>query len=199
MKTGYIFDFDGVLVNTMEAHFACNELALAEEGIPIDKAQFLYQAGMTGREQIASFVAKAGKQVDIEKIYSRKRELYENFIDKITLIECNYNLLKTLREDGYPVAIASGSSPISFYPVLKRFGISADSMVTSADVQRGKPNPDLFLLAAERLGIPPEDCIVIEDADVGIEAAKRAGMRSMRFYNLSPEACATSMERMSQP
>jgi len=182
MRTAYIFDFDGVLVNTMEAHFACNQQALAEEGVPIDKAQFFFQAGMTGREQISYFASKAGKSVDIEKVYRRKGELYEHYIEKATLIEENFHLLQILREKGYPVAIASGSSHKSIDPVMERFGIRADAVVTSADISRGKPHPDLFLKAAEWLGVPPEHCIVIEDSEVGIEAALNAGMKAMRFY-----------------
>ena len=183
MKTGYIFDFDGVLVNTMEAHFACNQQALAEEGVPIDKTQFFSQAGMTGREQIRYFAAKAGKSVDIEKVYRRKGELYESFVGEATIIECNLLLLQMLRANGCPVVVASGSSHKSIDPVMKRFGIVADAVVTSADVSRGKPHPDLFLKAAERLGLSPSHCIVIEDSDVGIEAAVNAGMKAMRFYD----------------
>ena len=183
MKIGYIFDFDGVLVNTMEAHFACNQQALAEVGVPIDKAQFFFQAGMTGREQINYFVTKAGMSVDIEKVYNRKRELYESFIDKATVIECNLQMLQMLQTNGYPIAIASGSSHKSIDPVMERFGIFADAVVTSADVNRGKPNPDLFLKAAEWLDLPPSNCIVIEDSEVGIEAAINAGMKAMRFYD----------------
>jgi HAD superfamily hydrolase (TIGR01509 family) len=186
MKYGYIFDFDGVLVKTMEAHFACNEQALAEEGVPIDKAQFLFQAGMTGREQIAYFVAKARSTADIEKIYNRKKELYEKYIDRVEIIECNLLMLKVLRDAGFPVAIATGSSRKSLDPVMKRFPIEVDAVVTSADIKRGKPNPDLFLLAAARLGLPPENCIVIEDSDVGILSAQNAGMRAMRFYDIKP-------------
>jgi kojibiose phosphorylase len=182
MRIGYIFDFDGVLVNTMEAHFSCNKQALAEEVIPIDKAQFFFQAGMTGKEQISYFAEKAGKSVDIEKIYQRKGELYKSFIDKATLIKENLQLLQILHSCGVPIAIASGSSHKSIDPVMKRFNIVADAIVTCADVSRGKPHPDLFLKAAEKLGLSPSECIVIEDSDVGIEAALNAGMKAMRFY-----------------
>lgn len=65
MKYAYIFDFDGVLVNTMEAHFACYKQAMEEEDVPIDKKQFYFQAGMTGREQMKYFAKEAGKQIDV--------------------------------------------------------------------------------------------------------------------------------------
>jgi HAD superfamily hydrolase (TIGR01509 family) len=70
-------------------------------------------------------------------------------------------------------------------PLIEQFDLAPDALVTSEDVQRGKPHPDLFLLAAERLGVPPEQCVVVEDSDVGIECAKRAGMRALRFFDLA--------------
>jgi len=186
MRIGYIFDCDGVLVNNMEVHFRCHEKALLEEGVPTDKAEFFFLAGMTGREMIGHFADKAGRTVDIEKVYHRKAELFASFIDRITTIECNLQILRALRGSGFPVAIASGSSHKSLDPVLQRYAIVVDAVVTSEDVERGKPHPDLFLAAAERIGVAPADCLVIEDSDVGIEAAQRAGMRAMRFFDLQP-------------
>ena len=66
---------------------------------------------------------------------------------------------------------------------MKLFGVEVDAIATSEDVRRGKPHPDLFLCAAEKLGVEPENCIVIEDSDVGIEAARNAGMKGFRFYD----------------
>jgi HAD superfamily hydrolase (TIGR01509 family) len=182
--TGWIFDFDGVLVSTMEGHFACYSAALAEAGIPIDRAQFFSQAGMTGREQIAYFAAKAGVTVDPDAVYKRKGEIFREKKPEAPQIEPMVNLLRTLRAAGQPIAIATGSSRQSVSPVIERHGLSPTALVAAEDVKRGKPHPDLFLRAAELLGVPPEDCIVIEDSDVGIEAAKAAGMRALRFYDL---------------
>ena len=92
-------------------------------------------------------------------------------------------LLKCIKAAGHPVAIATGSTPGSVVPIVKEYGIEVDAVVTANDVKRGKPHPDLFLCAAERLGVAPEGCIVVEDSDAGIEAAKAAGMRAMRFYD----------------
>lgn len=183
MKYAYIFDFDGVLVNTMEAHFICYKKALEEVGVPIDRQQFFSQAGMTGSEQIAYFCEKAGNSSDISKIYQRKKELFKDYRDCATPIECNVQLLKKLKEQNIPVAIATGSSRPSIMPVIAKFDIKVDAIVSAEDVQRGKPNPDLFLCAAERLRVSPENCIVVEDSDVGIEAATAAGMKALRFYD----------------
>ncbi len=183
MTTAWIFDFDGVLVNTMETHFACYSQALAEVGVPIDKARFFSQAGMTGREQIAYFAQKAGKTVDVDAIYRRKGEIFRARKPEARAIDCMVGLYKLLRANGQPVAIATGSSRPSVLPVIEKFDLAPDALVTSEDVRRGKPNPDLFLTAAERLGVQPGCCVVIEDSDVGIECAARAGMKALRFFD----------------
>jgi len=182
MKTAYIFDFDGVLVDTMAAHFKCYEKACAEAGVPLDKAQFYSQAGMSGAEQIAYFAAKAGKKVDVGPVYRRKKELYAEYINLATLIKPNYMLLKNLKAAGVKLAIASGSSRGSMLPLIEKFGIPYDALVTAEDVNRGKPDPELFLKAAEKLGVPAGDCTVVEDSDAGVEAGRRAGMSVLRYF-----------------
>jgi len=182
MKYGYIFDVDGVLINSMEAHFECYKQALQEVNVPIDKAQLYRQAGMTGREQIKYFANRAGAVVDVEKVYARKRELFAKHSADVKSIECNVQLLRTLKAAGFRVALASGSARASWVSVIQRLEIEADAMVGAEDVKRGKPHPDLYLCAAEKMGVSPRDCIVVEDSEVGIEAAKAAGMNAMRFY-----------------
>jgi HAD superfamily hydrolase (TIGR01509 family) len=93
------------------------------------------------------------------------------------------DLLQTLRKAGQRIAIATGSSRPSVLPVIARYDLAVDALVTSEDVTRGKPYPDLFLLAAEKLGASPDKCVVIEDSDVGIESARRAGMQALRFFD----------------
>lgn len=195
MKHAYIFDFDGVLVTTMEAHFAAYGKALSEWGVPLDREQFYYQAGMTGREQIRYFCAKAGKpDADVEAIYNRKTEIAPDFVHLIRPIRCNIDLLAVLKAAGHPAAIASGSSKPSIVPITERFGIEVDTIVSSEDVSRGKPDPELFLTAAQRLGCEPAGCTVIEDAPVGLEAAQAAGMQCMLFH---PAARLSSLSDVS--
>jgi beta-phosphoglucomutase len=194
VKTAYIFDFDGVLVNTMEAHFASYGQALAEAGVPIDRTRFFSQAGMTGREQIAWFARAVGRQIDVEAVYRRKSEIAKEHAGREEPIPVNIDLLRLLRGAGHPVAIASGSSRPSILPVMAALGIEVDALATSEDVTRGKPHPDLFLTAASKLGARPQDCVVIEDSDVGVECAKNAGMRAMRFFDLPRAGPARSAE-----
>ncbi len=183
MSFAYIFDVDGVLLSTMDAHFECYSQALREVNVPIDKAQFFRQAGMTGREQIMCFAQKAGVAVDVEKVYARKGELFQRHIGSARAIECNLELIRLLRAAGFPVGIASGSARRSWLPMLTKFGVEVDATVGADDVKRGKPYPDMYLQVAEKLGVPPARCIVIEDSDVGIEAAQAAGMKALRFYD----------------
>jgi len=184
MKFAYIFDFDGVLVYTMEAHFACYGQALAEVRVPINRELFFSHAGMTGREQLRFFADQAGVTIDVEQVYGRTRELRATLAGRTEAIACNVALLKLLRGQGVPVAIASGSSRPSIIPIMHEHDIEVDAIVTSEDIARGKPFPDLFLAAAERLGTAPEQCIVVEDSDVGIEAARSAGMKALRFFDV---------------
>jgi beta-phosphoglucomutase family hydrolase len=178
----WIFDFDGVLVDTMPAHFASYRDALAEVGVPLDRERFYYQAGMTGREQIRYFCQQAGIEADVERIYARKNELAPRHQHLVTPIPRNLELLQALRAAGFRAAVASGSSRPSILPVMERFGIDVDAVVSAEDVKRGKPHPDLFLKAAERLGAAPQECTVIEDSEVGVQAAKAAGMCCLRFF-----------------
>ena len=178
----YIFDFDGVLARTMEAHFICYEQALAEVGVPLIKERFYSQAGMTAFEQITCFCRLAGVEADHAAIYARKRELYAALKEKAEPINCNIELLAALHRQGFKVAIATGGSRQSVAPVVEQFGLEVDALVTAEDVTRGKPNPDLFLAAAAKLGVDPTQCVVIEDSDAGIEAARAANMRAMRFF-----------------
>lgn len=183
-KYAYIFDFDGVLFYTMESHFQCYKRALAEYGVDIDREQFYRQAGMKGVEQISYFAEKAGVKLDPEAVYRRKGEIQQTQDPMAEPIQSNVNLLLMLQQNGNPVAIASGSSKPSILPVLKQYGMSVDVIVTSEDVPKGKPNPDLFLEAARRLKTKPKHCVVLEDSDAGVEAAEAAGMAVLRYFDI---------------
>jgi len=165
----------------MELHYICNRQALSEVGVTMDKETYFNQAGMTGMEQIRYFCERDGVKTDHKQVYRRKKELFTEYIDKIKPIESNIMLLKLLQENNIPVAIATGSSLESLKPAMEKCDLTVDVFVSSNDVTRGKPHPDLFLLAAKKLNVEPENCIVIEDSDTGIQAAAAAGMSSYMF------------------
>jgi len=181
MRYTYIFDFDGVLVNTMPAHFAAYRQALAEVHVPVDEKMFYSQAGKTGREQLRHFITMAGAEVDLEQVYARTRQILRTNPLPMEGIACNLELLSLLRQAGIRLAIATGSSRARILPLLADHGIVVDVLVTAEDVQQGKPAPDLFLYAAEKLGVAPRDCVVVEDSEAGIQAAQSAGMQVLHY------------------
>lgn len=181
MQYAFIFDLDGVLVDTMSLHFEAYRDALEKVGVPIDRAQFYHLAGMTGHEHIRYFAEKAGVAVDVDAVYEYKNQRQAELLGKAQPIEMNLELLRVLRAGGFKVAIASGSSRRSVRTAMDLFGIEADAVITANDVTRGKPHPDLFLLSASKLGIPPRCCVVVEDSPVGVEAARAAGMKVFHF------------------
>jgi len=183
IKYAYIFDFDGVLFYTMEGHFQCYRQALEEFGVPINREQFYRQAGMKGVEQIAYFAEEAGVILDPHDVYRRKVQIQKGHEPVAEPIRCNVDWLIMLQKNGNPLAIASGSSKPSILPVLKQHAIHMEVVVSSEDVERGKPHPDLFLEAARRLSVQPDLCIVVEDSDAGVEAAQAAGMGVLRYYD----------------
>ena len=184
MEYGFIFDYDGVLISSMELHYKANEIALGEINVPMNKQKFISQAGMTGVEQVKSFCDDAGVTADYKAIYRRKKEIFAPMADKVTRIERNLEFYNMLLLSGFKVAIATGCSRETLETTSKYLGITVPVSVCGDEVARGKPHPDLFLQAARKLQLEPSRCTVIEDSDVGIEAAKASGMACFRFYNI---------------
>ena len=180
---GYIFDYDGVLLNSMEAHYKSNVIALRDINVPMDKKKYFSQAGMTGVEQIKFFCEDAGVIADYEAIYRHKKEIFNTMLHEVTRIEQNLRIYNILVTSGEKVAIATGCSRETLEMTSKFLGISVPISVCGGEVARGKPYPDLFLEAARLMGVEPKKCTVIEDSDAGIDAAMAAGMACMRYYD----------------
>lgn len=179
--SAFIFDFDGVLIDSMGMHFICVREVCAEAGIPIDEDELAPFAGVPVIEQIRYFAEKAKANIDVMDIFRRHEELFNERIDQMELITSNHILINALYESGMKVAIASSSATGTILPFIEKYGIPYDALVTIMDVKAGKPSPDLFLAAAKRLGVPTDECVVVEDSDAGVEAAMRAGMQILRY------------------
>ena len=137
----------------METHFACYSQALAEAGIPIDKAQFFSQAGMTGREQISLVCPEGGRQRGRRTPSTGARGRSSGSASRRQRRSTAWSSCCTCcARQGHRIAIATGSSRPSVQPVIDQFDLAPDALVTSEDVQRGKPHPDLFLLARRAPG-----------------------------------------------
>ncbi len=206
---GVIFDMDGVLVDSYWAHYASWRRLAERQGRTISLAQFDATFGRTSREVIAALwpdVAADGQQV---AAWDRAKEALfrEILAADFPAMPGAVRLVRQLWEAGMPVALGSSGPPENVALVLDRLGIRPllAAVITGAEVHRGKPDPEVFLLAARRLGIPPQRCVVVEDAPAGIEAAHRAGMVAVgvlstgrRPHQLAQaEHVVTSLQRLS--
>ncbi|MBN8458503.1 MAG: HAD family phosphatase [Verrucomicrobia bacterium] len=175
-----IFDCDGTLVDSMPAHFEawCQALALHGAGGVFREDVFFAMGGRPSTDIVEELNSEYDLKLNPESIAIAKREAFLKRLKSITLIEEVAEFAESLR-GRVPMAIATGSNRMVVEKTLQAVGINDwfDEVVSSEDVKEGKPAPDVFLRAAELLGVPPEKCLVLEDAPAGILAAQRAGMK----------------------
>lgn len=180
---GVIFDLDGVIVSTDNCHYLAWKKMADEEGIPFDRTINERLRGVSRMESLAIILEKAEKAyTDAEKdaLAARKNGYYVELIGSLTpedMLPGAMDTLRTLREKGIRIAIGSSSrnTPI----ILKQIGLDTyfDAVADGNAISRSKPDPEVFLLAGSLLGLAPENCLVVEDADAGVEAALAGGMR----------------------
>jgi beta-phosphoglucomutase-like phosphatase (HAD superfamily) len=176
--TGLIFDCDGTLADTMPAHYKAWTAMLGKYCIPFPEPRFYAMGGMPTASIIRVLAAEAGVAVtDVEAMVREKESAFLAHLDAVTLIEPVMNIVKRYRGQ-LPIAVASGGYRDTVTRTLDRLGIRDwfDAMVVAEDTPRHKPEPDVFLEAARRLGVAAAGCVVFEDTDIGLEAARRAGM-----------------------
>lgn len=175
-----IFDLDGTLVDSMPAHFKAWCAALADQGqagvFPEDV--FYAMGGRPTRDIVEIINGEQGLRLNADRVASAKKLHYlKHFLSEVELLPSVAAVVKENRGK-VPMAIATGSSREVAEKTLQILGISDwfDEVVSGNEVAKGKPAPDVFLEAASRLGVKPEDCVVFEDARSGIIAAREAGM-----------------------
>ncbi|RPI58724.1 MAG: beta-phosphoglucomutase, partial [Chloroflexi bacterium] len=177
---GVIFDLDGVLTDTSELHYRSWKRLADEEGIPFDRVANEALRGIPRRESLLLVLGDhSATEDEIQAMMARKNRYYQAYLEELgteNLLPGVLPLLHELRTQGYRIAIGSASK--NARTVVERLGLGemVDAIADGHSVDRHKPAPDLFLFAAEQLGIPPEECVVFEDAESGIEAALAAGM-----------------------
>jgi len=178
-----IFDMDGVLVDSYHAHFKSWQALAAEEGLAISEADFASQFGRTSREIIAVYWGHGSyTEREIAELDDRKEAHFRRVLEAdFPVMPGATDLLRSLDDAGFALAVGSSGPPANVELVLDRLGNRSlfRAVVTGRDVTRGKPDPQVFLVAAERLGVPPGRCAVVEDAAPGVEAANAAGMASV--------------------
>jgi beta-phosphoglucomutase len=175
---GVIFDLDGVLVDTGWAHRqAWFDLAEREE-LPMSEAFFRETFGMQNRS-IIPMMCPGITPEQLERLSDWKEERYRELIqDRLELADGAEALLKDLKAGGFHLAIGSSAPRENLDAFWNTLGLNRyfDARVTKEDVTEGKPSPQTFLKAAEKLALPPRCCVVVEDAVAGVQAAKAAGM-----------------------
>ncbi len=175
---GLIFDCDGTLADTMPIHYRAWTLMLDRHGIPFAEARFYALGGMPTARIIRILSDETGVPVgDVEAMVHEKESAFLEYLHTATPIEPVCKLAESYR-GRLPMAVASGGYRDVVRQTLEAIGVGDwfDALVCAEDTPRHKPDPDVFLEAAKRLGLEPEKCVVFEDTDIGLEAARRAGM-----------------------
>jgi beta-phosphoglucomutase len=184
-----IFDMDGVLVASGPAHAASWRVVARRHGIEVSDQRFRESFGRTSRDIIATLWGPGLAPADVERIDAEKERTYRELISGVVpLMIGARETLAALAAAGYRLAVASSGPRENIDLVLDETRIHGcfSAVVTGFDVRRGKPDPECFLLAAQRLGVPPPACVVVEDAPVGIEAALAAVMRVIGLAGTHP-------------
>jgi HAD superfamily hydrolase (TIGR01509 family) len=190
MKWGAIFDWDGVIIDSSAHHEESWERLAAETGYRLPPGHFKRGFGMKNEKIIPDLLQWSSDPVEVRRLSLRKEELYREIVREwgITPLAGVVVWLDRLRERDIPCAIGSSTHRLNIETGLTILGFNDRfaAVVTAEDVHAGKPDPEVFLIAATRLRISPERCVVFEDALVGIEAAHRGKMQVIAVATTNP-------------
>ncbi len=183
-----LWDLDGVLVDSTRFHYEAYRKLLAERGREIGFDEFRNLFGLRNEPILRRLLGEL-PPAEIERLAERKEELFRELIaGKVEALPGAAELARRLREAGVSMAIVSSTPRANIELILGSLGLAEafDVVVGAEDARRGKPHPEGFLAAAERLGVAPADCVVLEDAPEGIEGGKAAGMRCIGVATTRP-------------
>lgn len=187
-----IFDMDGVLTDSEPLICAAATEMFRERGVTVRPADFHPFVGTGENRYLGGVAEKYGVALDIIEAKARTYELYLAMVPaQLEACPGAVDLVRKCREAGWHCAVASSADRIKIVANLNKIGLPPgtwQAIVTAEDVERRKPDPDLFLLAASRLGLSPSRCTVVEDAVNGVTAAKAAGMRCVAVATTFPAA-----------
>lgn len=177
---GLVFDCDGTIADTMPLHYKAWVVAMGEHGVDFPEALFYEMAGIPTPRIIEILNQRHGHSMPVDQTAQRKDALFEEMIPQVSVIEPVVKLVRQYAGK-LPMVVATGGSrgvvtkTLSALNLLEYF----QTLVTADDVKHGKPAPDIFLEAARRIGVPPEQCCGFEDADLGLQAIRSAGMMAI--------------------
>ena len=197
MVKGVIFDLDGVIVSTDDCHYLAWKRMADEEGIPFDRTVNERLRGVSRMDSLNIILEKANAaytDAQKEALATRKNAYYVELIGRLTpsdILPGTLEVLRELRKRNVKIAIGSASrnTPV----ILRQRGLESafDAVADGNQISRSKPDPEVFVLAARLLAIAPEDCLVVEDADAGVEAALAGGMKALGVGSAAQNPRAT--------
>jgi len=189
---GVIFDWDGVVIDSSAEHERAWEILSEEISQPLPEGHFKRGFGKKNEVIIPEILGWAKNPEEIQKLAERKETIYRELVRQrgVQILPGARELVSALRLERIPRAIGSSTPRGNLDAIFAATGLGElfDAVVCGDDVVHGKPAPDVFLLAAQKLALAPADCLVIEDAHAGIEAARRAGIPVLAVATTNPLA-----------
>jgi beta-phosphoglucomutase family hydrolase len=190
MQFGALFDWDGVIVDSSAAHEISWEMLGAEVGRDLPPGHFKAGFGRKNEHIIPNILKWDVGPEEVVRLGRRKEELYREVLRQrgIAPLPGVTDFLERLATSGVPCAVGSSTERRNIDTILDVIGLHRFfcTIVSADDVTRGKPDPQVFLLGAQRIGVPPRNCIVFEDAFAGLEAARAGGMKSVGVATTHP-------------
>ncbi len=174
---GLIFDLDGTLVNSMPIHYKAYQEVFNQEGVDFSEKLFYELAGVASSRIVEIINEKYGSALDPETISILKEDTYIKMMDQVQPVTAVLDVVKAFHGK-LPMAIGTGSPGGHSWITVNATGYDKyfDILISRDDVEKGKPDPETFVKCAEAMNVNPKDCQVFEDGDLGLQAAKTAGM-----------------------
>lgn len=180
---GVLFDMDGVLVDSEEYIFEAARLMFAEHGVSVQPQDALPFVGTGENSYISGIGRTNGFIVEIERDKARTYQIYSEITHgKLKTLPGTESFISQCKQKGLKLAVASSADRVKIEINLREIGLPVDTfdaIVSGEDVERKKPFPDIYLLAAQKLGLQSDECLVVEDAVSGVKAAKAAGAKCL--------------------
>lgn len=200
-----LWDMDGTLLDSADYHWLAWRESLASEGFDLTRERFAESFGRRNDATLRGYFGEDFPSSEIERISEVKEARYREMVraEPVKLLPGVRAWLARLKADGWRQALASSACLLNVETITEAFDIAQyfDAIVSAEDVERGKPDPEVFLVAAARVTVLPARSIVIEDSPAGIEAARRASMRSIGVLTTHPtleaDRVVRTMEELS--
>lgn len=182
-----IFDMDGVIINSEPLHFELERELLEELGGNISQEEHENFVGTTDYHMWSTLKNRFNIEYSVDEIIEIKKERFVANVHRIELVENFKEFMLTLHDEGYLLGLASSNNRRAINSIIKMFELDSylSFTISGEEVINGKPDPEIFLTAAKKINVKPSECLVIEDANTGVAAAKAADMKCIGLKNPS--------------